>query len=174
MPDDNDLHEAINTLRREIHTLHGIGRPWYSRSPFKEIIAHGAAVVTAVGLGLIIHKWTGAPVVIEAKNAPSPTAPLSIPSAFADSVSTFDWDAGLVVENDPPPAAKVVMAPVVKRKKVVVVEGFPADQLAYAPAAPAAAPAAGAPAAPTPPASAAAAKKAIILDEIPVGGRRAF
>jgi hypothetical protein len=163
---DDELRQAIRDAVR------GEGKPWYAQSPVKEILAHAAAITTAVGIGLVVHKWTGDAVVIESKNAPSPTEPISIPSAFADSVSTFDWDAGLVVENDPPPAAKVVTAPVVKRKKVVE-EQLLAEKLAYAPAAPAA-PAAGAPAAPTPPASAAAAKKAIILDEIPVGGRRAF
>jgi len=163
---EEEIRQEIQRLTRAVH---GIGKPWYARSPFKEAVAHALSVVTAVGLGLLVHKWTGAPVVIEAKNAPSPTEPISIPSAFADSVSTFDWDAGLVVENDPPPAAKVVTAPVVKRKKVVE-EQLLAEKLAYAPAAPAA-PAAGAPAAPTPPASAVAAKKVIILDEIPVGGR---
>ena len=65
MPENDELHQQIQSLRRE---LHGVGKPWYERSPGKEIVAHAAAITTAVGIGLVVHKWTGGAVVIEAKH----------------------------------------------------------------------------------------------------------
>jgi hypothetical protein len=170
MPETDELHEEIKNLRKE---LRGVGKPWYVRSPFKEIIAHAATATTAVGLSLVVHKWTGAPVVIEAKNDAEPAVGVPVverpaASALAATTAVLDLDAALVANDppQPPPPPKAVAAPAVKRKKVVVVDGL--DQLAYAPAPAAPAAAAGAPAAPPAPS---AAKKVIVLDEIQVGGR---
>ena len=158
MPENDELHQQIQSLRRE---LHGVGKPWYERSPGKEIVAHAVAVVTAVGLGLLVHKWTGAPVVIEAKNAPSPTeAPATVVAYTVRETDIVLEDAGAVVVNESPPA-KIAGTVVVKRKKTVVVEDQSlSEKLEYAPAAPAAA-ATVAPA-PATAAAAKAAKKAVV------------
>src|SRR6202161_3249755 len=160
MPEVDELQREIQNLRRE---LRGEGKPWYVKSPFKEILTHAAAVTTAVGIGLVVHKWTGEPITIEAKNVPAAepsAASVAIPSTLADSVYLIELeDAGAVVVNDPKPAAappKLAAAPAVKRKKPVE-EQVLAEKLAYAPA-----PAATAVSVPTETAAAKAAKKPVV------------
>ena len=164
MPEVDELQREIQNLRKE---LRGEGKPWYAKSPFKEILTHAAAVTTAVGIGLVVHKWTGEPITIEAKNVPAAepsAASVVIPSTLADSVYLIELeDAGAVVVNDPKPTAapaeappKLAAAPAVKRKKPVE-EQVLEEKLAYAPA-----PAATAVSVPTATAAAKAAKKPVV------------
>lgn len=162
MSEIDELRDTIRKLDETVQRLHGAGKPWYARSPFKEAIAHAFAVAMAVSIGVVIHRKTGEPIVIEAKNAP-PAEPLPVQAAVqAASV------AAIVAYDVVPDAAPTVAAaaPVVsKRVKAKPVPNLQ-DLLAAAPAAAPAAPAAaaGAPAGPAPP------PKKVIM-EIPVGGR---
>lgn|GEM_PF-1768178 len=140
---EDDLREEIRKLSR---SLHGVGKPWYARSPWKEIVAHAAAVVTAVGIGLVVHKWTGAPVVIEAKNA-APAA-----ASIAEITSAMDRvEIELALLDAAAPVSTAVAAEPILRS---VVRPVRVDNRTAA--APAAAPAA------IPPPAAATAKPAVV------------
>jgi hypothetical protein len=94
--------------------VHGEGRPWYARSPGKEILAHVASVATAVGLSLAVHRFTGEPVTVEATSAPviEPTGvdPLSEKLAEVDIVYEA-LDAAATPVAAAAPRAKGATAP---------------------------------------------------------------
>jgi hypothetical protein len=107
--------------------VHGEGRPWYARSPGKEILAHVASVATAVGLGFAIHHYTGEPVTIEADRAPA----IKSEPASVDLLAERSAEIAATYEAVDAAPAVAAAAPRVKR--------------AAAPAPAAAAPAAAAP-----------------------------
>lgn len=90
--------DVIAEVREELAHLRELRkghqrRRWYEREPATTVFAHASTLVLAVGIGFFLHKCTGEPIVIEAKNAPAPspdvamTAPLLAappPPALAD------------------------------------------------------------------------------------------
>lgn len=135
--------ELRQTIQQAVHqAVRGVGKPWYARSPGKDVVAHLATLATAVGIGFVIHRWTGGAVVIEAKNVPVVEDALSrgveaVPAASASAVAVSE------LPDASPAAAAVAAAPTAARrdrKPTLTVQG---PELA-------AAPAAGAPAAPAP------------------------
>jgi hypothetical protein len=162
-----ELEKQIEAMRREIRSLHGSGKPWYMRSPFKETIAHALSVTTAVGIGLVVHKWTGAPVVIEAKNVPAASASELVATAAlrsAEMVREAVDDAGpsesapaaaVAVVRATPPKARLTSPPAAPAAggESLVSRRAAADPIAVLPAVKRAAAAPAAAAAPPPPAA---------------------
>jgi hypothetical protein len=147
----------IDDLRRELRQeFHGLGRPWYARSPGKEILAHMASVATAIGLGFAIHRYTGETIAIEAKRGAAPDArdPASelLASAPADSVVITYGDGDEDAAAGASAKTVVVMAP---KHKIEVAVSSAAPSPAVVPAA-------------------AAQSKRVIVRETTVGGRDAL
>jgi hypothetical protein len=107
MPEVDELQREIQNLRKE---LRGEGKPWYAKSPFKEILTHAAAVTTAVGIGLVVHKWTGEPITIEAKNAPAESA--AAQAVYVVDLADRDAQSSAPAAWVPPEAEAVALAPV--------------------------------------------------------------
>ena len=168
MPEVDELQREIQNLRKE---LRGEGKPWYVKSPFKEILTHAAAVTTAVGIGLVVHKWTGEPITIEAKNVPAATESPAVTAAVyavREIDVTVDEDAGAAMPAPAPAPVAVAVAvapprpkPVIKPRATMILPQAGEGELAYAPAAPA--PAASVRAAPAEASTTMAAKKPAVI-----------
>lgn len=78
---EEDTKDTVAELLKElIHEVRGHGKPWYAKTPFKELLLHTATIFVAITLGWMLHATTGAPVTIEVaagSKAAEPVAPVA-------------------------------------------------------------------------------------------------
>lgn len=102
-------------LLRELHDLlreRNRPRPWYTREPFKSMLAHGTTVCIAIVLGAMIHHCTGETVVtIEAKHDVDQSMSRATAASAPPEVTTATSNAVVITED---PETVTTSAPVAK------------------------------------------------------------